>query len=569
MIKSIDEDLPSLEDIWWEENPQELRALDFPPIHATRYLIDLYYENYHHNHGFLLPKRSMFIRFEPKVDAGILHAMFSVSCRFSDPKKCDELGLSAYHRDPMYWISIFEKRRSALHSILLIKGLLLIGTAYAISCDHEKSFEIAQEASELCRWHNLDKRFRSTADSIGPNSEAELRLLNPQQLVFLESQLRTLWEVWKLQVDLAFIANDPNRIPAFNGDLGMPVSDTIYESEFKEWNYERKLWRDLDNDLLNSYHEAGETLVSQIKKDVTVEQLENSLWCGTCVHIVCKNLMALAFKHRKQISSQVQWTFDMRLKVLFSKLPPPDVALAAGGGYLLAHGALHLATLLLHVDRARSFVVYLFDVASDLNSAPVTVCNSEQIMKILKAKATTEGRSSYLTCQWAIHWLCVFIKGEPLTPELSSKQTQWRRYSALTSFILKKIVPLLGTELLMIRVSESLGLSLARSRVDTFLEFPKFHLESAPPPRSSVMSVPSPSSIGDSEGTAIEDYSTTYQQPFGTYGDRDQVQNKLSMIVKLEEFLSGMWPKMVTSCKISKFIQNHAETYVLETGSIY
>lgn len=514
-----------------------------------RFFIDLYFEYYHTNHCFLLPKATLLRHIYLKTDAALLHSMFSISCRFadSDPKKCEELGISAYHKDPMYWLSLFHKHRAALYPTILIKSLLLVSMTYALSNNHDESLKISQEASQLCRSHNLDKRFRSSAESIDSSSEAALRALDRQELMFIESHLRTVWEIWKLQVQIALISHDPNLIPPFNGDLGLPVSDAVYENEFNGWDFKRRLWRDLDADLLTTFNEAEQSQSVTVRQDISLEDLENSMYCGTSMYIVCANLLALVFKHYKDNSEPMMRMLKIRLKVLYTKLPSTDVSGLRAGAYLMAHGCLHTATLLLHSQRAKPLTVYMIDHMVSPQKIPVTVRDSATLCELMKSEKSYDACESYLMCQWAAHWLCSFLMGHNMymyQSNMDALAVQWRQYSPLTGFVLQQVIPVLGTELVLQKICHSLAIPLGHNPLD-FLDYPTFSNELGSP--------------GDTRKVMVLD--NVLKQPVGWYGNMEQVTAKLSALVALETFMGKMWPKIDQYRGMSEFIRNHATGY--------
>lgn len=551
---------------WWEVDLHDLKALGLPSLDIIWYFIDLYYEYYHPNHLFLLPKNDTLQLFSFKSDVGLLHAMFSISCRFadSDPKRCEELGIYPYHKDPMYWISLFEKHRSTLYTSLLVKCLLMVGLAYA-SNGSQMSLQIMEEARQLCRWHNLDKRFCSSAEINNTAGETVLRSFSVQQLMHRESHIRTVWEIWKFQVQNALLNDDPDLIPPFNGDLCLPVSDTLYENKFKDWDFKCNFWCDLDADLLNRCNEA-ESSLSLHQSATSLAEIESSMYCSSCMYIVCLNLLALVFKHHKTESpGPVLRSFEVRLQVLFSKLPSTEIWSMTGGSFLMAYGSLFSATILLYHSRALPFLVYV-PKKNATPESPVDCKEPATLAMFLQSPKSIEACRSYMMCQWAAQGVHQFVLGAPLLPGKTSKLDYWRGLPPLTGFVLLQVISVLASELVLQNMASSLGISLATtSRPPLALDFPTFAVDpalhpSSVPSSSSSTSSTTAVSTSSSMSTATHALppSSPFAQPIGWHGDSKNVSSMILHLVELEEYHAQMWPKTMNYFKVSQYIVAHA-----------
>lgn len=495
----------------WSEIDEAKRCYDLPSVEIVMFYVDLYYEYFHPNHCFLLPKKSVMRYVSFKADAALLHAMFAVACRFvtSHPDRCKTVDLQDYHKDPVYWVDLFQKHRQCMFTTPLIKALLLVGMAMGADNNLQRSADFADEAYQLCCWNNMDKRFSRTAEISNMNNKKLLQGFSTQQLLHRESVIRTVWEVWKFRVQIALFFNDPNMIPAFNGDMCLPLSDALYENELEGWDFKRPFWSDLDATLLDET--AGQTSGNAGS--------EQGLYTGSSMHIVCVNLLALVFKHGVSMSPAVLSALEERLKMLYKKVPPVTGSKAQGQGYLMAHEALYGATLLLHKNKASPFSV--FWRSSNLEPMVDTPANEridptncyvlrdpkyvQQLLTAQRDQVDDEASRSYRICQWAAHCICALIgdtsalkqllspssvSSSPSSPRLESYDIRqpviarygteysqknlkfWRHMSPVTGFLLDLAIPFLASELVLQSVAQKLGRPVMSENPNESLAFP-------------------------------------------------------------------------------------------------
>lgn len=442
---------------------------DLPDIAIVTYLFDLYYEHFHPNHCFLLPKKCAMKYMSRKSDAAVLHAMFAVSCRFvdMDPQRCEQVGIQRFHRDPVYWADLFQKHRAMLFNTPLVKGLLLVGMSMCAGNDVVRARELADEAYQLCCWNNLDKRFSRTTEMSNMSNKKILQAFSPQQLMYRESLIRTVWEVWKFRVQVALFSKDPSMVPPFNGDMCLPVSDTLYENELEGWNYKRYFWSDMDAELLD------ETPAQAALNPVPRPREASSMYNGACMTIVCTNLLALVFKYRASLAPGVGQTLADRLETLHRKLPAVQSRTARSKGYHMAHLALASATLLLHADRAAPFlaVVHTSSAAQTGRDDVYEVRPASYVGAVVAEgwdRRNDEACRSYLYCQWAANSVYELL-GNPDAAEVSENgnaKTEanvrfWTHMSPLTAFLLHQALPWFAGEVVLQRAIGSTTGSVA------------------------------------------------------------------------------------------------------------
>lgn len=576
---------------------------DLPSLDIVYFLVDLYYEYFHPNHCFLLPKKAALRHFVySEHEAALAHAMFSVACRYThtDPARAERVKLQEFHKDPNYWADMFQKHRGSLFTTPLVKALLLVGMSYNCGSNPQKSKELAEEAYQLCLWNNFGKRFTRSAEISNMANKKLLQGFSPQQLLFRESLIRTVWEVWRFRVQVAIFSNDEDLIPPFNGDMCLPVSDALYENELKGWDYKRMFWSDLDAQLLSETEYLPPL----------PENREESIYSGACMSLSCVNLLALVFKHRHDTSGTIQNSLEARLRTLYAKLPPIHECTATTDRmYILAHEAIYCSTLILHEDRANAFMVFLKsdskessfaspDLAHrDANRSPrllsnaglendqIELRNIAHLKQFLASTASTGANAekcrSYLVSQWAAHAICRLLEDpNPTAPGSSMPNSviptkahadALMHLSPVTGFLLQQAIPVIASELVLQNIAKNMSSiqagQLLSERVDNILEYPSFDLTSgsikspSESPRSSPLSAGSsrsPYSSGDSSG-AVPRYSAV-----------DEITQKLKLMVTSEEVIGTIWEKIKGSNETSKWVVSRAKEYEgIENGKPY
>lgn len=293
---------------------EDLISLDLPCIDVINLFIDLYYEYFHPNHPFLLPKRIFLRNFSPRTDVSVLHAMFAVSCRFAS-LNMDAIEQEAsrqlvpYLLDPQYWISRMQKHQATLSSVEHVKCMLLSGHALFFSGHAEKGRNFIQSAYQLIKMHKLEMLHSANPDGINTEMTA-LRIANSQQLLMRESLIRTLWELWEIRVMVATFLNRPDEIPEFYTRICLPCSNEHYENELKDWDYKKYYWNDFEQMLLQG--DPATNGPGTVCYDVVFK-------------IASLNLLASVVKATPGIQSgsghSVLAAYDRRLRSLIGRLP--------------------------------------------------------------------------------------------------------------------------------------------------------------------------------------------------------------------------------------------------------
>ncbi|KAG5354413.1 hypothetical protein CJU90_6828 [Yarrowia sp. C11] len=293
---------------------EDLISLDLPCIDVINLFIDLYYEYFHPNHPFLLPKRIFLRNFSPRTDVSVLHAMFAVSCRFAS-LNMDAIEQEAsrqlvpYLLDPQYWISRMQKHQATLSSVEHVKCMLLSGHALFFSGHAEKGRNFIQSAYQLIKMHKLEMLHSANPDGINTEMTA-LRIANSQQLLMRESLIRTLWELWEIRVMVATFLIRPDEIPEFYTRICLPCSNEHYENELKDWDYKKYYWNDFEQCLLQ-----GDPTISG----------PGTVCYDVVFKIASLNLLASVVKATPGIQSgssqPVLAAYERRLRSLMSRLP--------------------------------------------------------------------------------------------------------------------------------------------------------------------------------------------------------------------------------------------------------
>jgi hypothetical protein len=585
---------------WWEIPGAPNREFDMPSPEITTFLIDLYYEYFHSNHSFLLPKSIVIDRIALSSDYPVFFAMFSISCRFlsTDLEKCKQINICQYHKDPMYWVNLFEKHRTCLDTAALIKGLLLIGLSFSSGQNPKKSMEIANQIFDLCRWNNFDRRFSRNSEVANITSPSIIDSFSKTQLIYRESLIRTVWEVWRFRVQVAIFNDDPNMLPPFNGDKCLPVSDLIYENELKGWKFTRFFWSDLDAELLNEHAEItsnggsavgitediangtsspSNTFFSKGFSDLSnmsLEEREHTIYSGSCMNIVCVNLLSLVFKHHRSMNQSTLNTLENRLRMLYAKLPPVEKCRDYKGCYLISHEALYAAAFMLHQDQALSLMVF-FHKNTTLPGTMASECFSNGIStielrdgaylrRLLKTpeEYSAKVRRSYIVCQWAAHCLFKLLKGP--FPSNRRLDDYWKHLSPVTGFLLQNAIIVVASELVLQKVLRTMGdkQNTLSPVAKNYLEYPSFSVtksSSASSRKGEIVingynhNIPSPDNT-DSDATFVGPL-------IARYGTIENVTKKLCLFETMEEVMGTVWERIKDYRETTKWILDRALNY--------
>jgi hypothetical protein len=533
-------------------DPQQLQDLDLPSLEIVEYFIDLYYEYFHPNQNFLLPKSYAMSIVSIKTDVGIFHAMFAVVCRFADDARCAKLGIHPYMRDCFYWIAQFEKHRKHMFPFLLMKSMLLIGTAYA-NCEGSTSvnaLKIVQEALRVCRWHNLDKKYYCTTYELTKaDGERKLRSFTPQQLMIRESHIRSIWELWKLQLQLAILDNDKSQIPPFNGDLCLPVADEHYYSEFRHWDYKYSFWHDIDADLLNICNDDTTLLGSAFtddENDNNTGTLEKALYSSSSLYVITANLLSLTFKLNMPINEDFIRAIENRVQILYSKIPRTGLShLAQGGGFGMSFGCIFCTSLILNYFKAEPLFVYMRAHTSLKGKlAHITIQSTETIDAFLMSNGESVEDAdlyrNYLMCQWSAFAVCNMLQ---LTNPYENEEVDHelgKHYSPLAGVLFYGVMTVLASELALQLRMHKLGLPVPRCRGDT-IDFSKFP---------------------DAQGRNPV-FTNKYGErnwPIGFFGNDTLYRNLLDRLTKMMRFQAQLWPRNKDFLVQIEIIMNHLDS---------
>lgn len=590
---------------WWEIPGAPSYEFDMPSPEIVSFLIDLYYEYFHPNHSFLLPKRFAIDRITFNSEYPVYFAMFSVSCRFlnTDLEKCEQVNIQQYHKDPMYWAHLFEKHRDCLDTAPLIKGLLLIGLSFSSGKNNKKSLEIADQVFELCRWNNFDRRFSRNSEVANVTGYGIIETFSKTQLIHRESLIRTIWEVWKFRVQVAIFNDNPDLLPPFNGDKCLPVSDLIYENELDGWKFTRFFWSDLDAELLNEDTEVSSnggransvtdeasngtsspsnTFFGKSFSDLSnlsLEEREYTIYSGSCMNIVCVNLLSLVFKHHRTMNQSTLSVLENRLRMLYAKLPPVDKCRDYRGCYLISHEALYAAAFILHQDRALSFMAFLHknisfsDITAGGNNSSgpsgIQLRDAAYLRSILKTheEQSTETCRSYIVCQWAAHCLFKLLNGQSVNNQ--RLDDYWKHLSPVTGFLLQHAITVVASELVMQTVSRAIeGKSnVTRTVVENYLEYPTFTFVESPASSEFKSGAAEyngntndASTIASSSSSSSTDAIST-RPLIARYGAVEDVSNKLRLFKTMQEVMGTVWEKIKDCRETTEWILGRAFNY--------
>lgn len=507
----------------WELKDNVSRELDLPTIEIVTHYIDLYYEYYHANHSFLLPKDMILTVISIHADVGLLHAMFSISCRFVTDEMCAKLSIHPYQRDTHYWVAQFEKHRKYLFPALLVKSLLLVGMAH--SClevpDLEKGLEIMGEAVQICKTHNLEKKYFGTANDI-LNSEDILRNLPPKQLMLRESHIRTIWELWKFQLQLSVLYNNKNLIPFFNVNMCMPVDEYYFNNQFKNWDRKVVFWHDIDSDLLR--------LSAESKSGQTDSSEAQGMYYSQSLYIGCAVLLTLSFRMSDDFSPGLNVSLPERTKLLLANLPLTNHELVKGGPTLMAIGSISLSTVFFNRKKSVPFLYHHFKQLGSgyINGGDIFILSDEEIDKSFNTPKTVDAAKSYYQLLWNAHFLDFVVKDKD--------KEMLKHYPPLTACCFVTAMLALASEIVSLLKMAVMGTEIPR--YETTPELTKY---------------PDP---GVYPFVPDESYS---MWPVGVFGDLNKSKAVLARAISTIENQAVLWPFNRRFLNFTKIITDHIE----------
>lgn len=236
----------------WEVSERDMNKLDLPGEALSTHMVDLYYTYVHPNHPFLFPRCVFFKYLSVKNDVSLIHAMFSISCRYL-PDNFDGRPIYSHMKDPEFWTTKCTRFMDRLTESNQAKTLLLCCLSAFFNLELEQAVNFINQTKSFIHLHRLDKRHQRRQFTNGGRDQQQksLDILNRHQLIDRESLIRTIWHTWKIELWLAIFTNIKIN-HSFDSALCLPCSTQIYERELKDWKPRLYFWDQFETDLLSA-----------------------------------------------------------------------------------------------------------------------------------------------------------------------------------------------------------------------------------------------------------------------------------------------------------------------------
>ncbi|KAK9493292.1 hypothetical protein V1508DRAFT_107997 [Lipomyces doorenjongii] len=362
--------LPRLSLARFRVNDIDLQSFDLPTVPLIMFLVDVYYDCFHPEFSFMLPKSKFLDSINFETDAAILQAMFAISCRLTSADAISGAGgigtIHPYLIDPMYWSSRSEKwTGQIINPIMKLKTALLLAFSAAYDGHKARAKDLLMYAGTIIEMHGLDLidtetdvhgryiHARATSDPV-PTAHTHAILL-PNDLE-RESFRRTYYMTWELRVITAAAWSMPQDIPPFCGILHVPSCDATYSDGLRDWNGHYSM-----------YDEFEDTIFSGIQvcdKQRTVLGVEKKTWRfnSACFRLAAVKLLADTVARMHDLQDAFVDEADRKVRTLLRKLDgyrtgPVRIHMTI----FLTHQILYTTLLLLHRGRARDRLIFVVE----------------------------------------------------------------------------------------------------------------------------------------------------------------------------------------------------------------
>ncbi|KAK9468814.1 hypothetical protein V1512DRAFT_257959 [Lipomyces arxii] len=340
-------------------NDADLQSYDLPSVPLIVFLIDVYYDCFHPEFAFMLPKAKFLQSVNFETDAAMLQAMFAISCRLTAAETITA-GAGAIHPylvDPMYWVSRCEKWLSRVtHPIAKLKTSLLLAFFAVYDGQQGRARDLMAYARSIIDLHRLDlidcDNRACTAGQIPLRQSYELLL--PTELD-RESFRRTFYNLWELQVTAAAMWSSPQDVPPFISTVRMPSCEATYADSLNDYDGNYFVYDDF-------YEAVFESDATTVEEDLMPLGFVRKRWRfnSACFRIASIKILADTVTQVHDMPADFVDDTDRRVRTLLRKV----------GGYragpmrihmslFATHQILYTVILLLHRIRAREKLVFV------------------------------------------------------------------------------------------------------------------------------------------------------------------------------------------------------------------
>ncbi|KAK9447436.1 uncharacterized protein V1518DRAFT_84698 [Limtongia smithiae] len=354
------------------EHEANLRAVDLPPTEFISFFVDVYYECFHPEFAFMLPKPYFIQSMNVHTDAALYQAMFSISCRFTNTEGLKNRASAAaigslypYLTDPMYWVARAERWMTQMtNSIKRLKTTLLLAFSVAYDGDRQRASDLLSYATGIIKAHRLDlidqptehngTRYADPNDGGAvPSPELHHEML-PTPLE-RESFRRMYYMIWEQQVIIATTWSSPQHIPAFPVVMRVPSCEGQFASGLRDWNGKSF---DFDEFAAAVYSEKFEfvtpTSVTALGVVIFHYQFNSS-----CFRLASMRLLAeVMLRTNRDMSDEFIAETERRVRMLLRRIYEFRTDMSVHMTLFMTHQVLYTTLMLLHRSRAKDRLVF-------------------------------------------------------------------------------------------------------------------------------------------------------------------------------------------------------------------
>ncbi|KAK7207378.1 hypothetical protein BZA70DRAFT_11986 [Myxozyma melibiosi] len=346
-------------------------AVDLPGVPVIMFLIDAYYNCYHPGHSFMVPKSFLLDTVEFEHDAALLHAMFSVSCRFISKEYPNQASLLSiiqqYQTDPMYWVSRAEKWLPAVENPVSKLQTALLLAISAIYDDHQsRANQMLTFASSISETYRLDL-IDSEVDAQGRFIELREEWSNPNcpnmhtisQLfpteLEKESCRRLHFMMWELRLLVSTIWYSPRTLPEFPSRVCPPCCEVTYEDHMRDWNGDTFLYEEFEQCV---FSDIGPFVIDSASRLGVIK----TRWRfnSSCFRLAAGRILAETVSRMQNLTPEFVEDTEHRVRELLYKIydyrtGPTRIHMSLFSTNMVLYSIL----IILHRSRARERLVFV------------------------------------------------------------------------------------------------------------------------------------------------------------------------------------------------------------------
>ncbi|KAK9463148.1 uncharacterized protein V1516DRAFT_224897 [Lipomyces oligophaga] len=398
---------------------EQLRSRQLPSLRIVVFLIDVYYDSFHPEYMFMLPKRKFLESLDFEADAAVLQAMFAISCRLVAPETLLSVAASTNMRDagtsptsltePMYWINCAEKWIAMIsHPIKKLKIFLLLAFSAIYDGNRHHARELLTFASSIVETHRLDLidvetdsqghylHARMSASSAPlPTAKDHAELLPS----FLDRECfrRIYYMIWEQQIITATVWSTPQAIPKnFSGLVHVPCCEVVYNEGKCEWHDKSTGFHEFANALYMS--DSSSTGFSSRHPQMIGKR--KWFFNSACFRLASLHILADTVVRLHDMTDEFVEESTRKVHLLLERI---DMYIVGSGqihmNLFFTHAIIWTTLILLHRFRARERLVFVvlptpYECLASYAENPVTYTENP-IARVRATDASPESTRSF------------------------------------------------------------------------------------------------------------------------------------------------------------------------------